>query len=290
MQLKSSLRAIYHQVIKLVWLVVRPIMRARLKGAKIRIAITCSRVDGGGAQIHGRISTLAFAREFGLSYVHTPIYHLNVDGTESDIQRWNEVLLLEKLAVSKASDFTLLRVSTLRSLVYSVFFRAGQLDGVCFEVSHCHGYTDRFLESITRLQPELRKIIGPTLNLDSAIQFDSVVHVRGQVDGDEKRSPRRTDVEVVRAKVESAVALSRTQKVAVFTVKHDPKLVSLESSAVRVDSTSDVFVVLTEMIRAKNLFMAKSSLSYVAGLLSEGNIHYEAFWHPKLKDWLLFRT
>ena len=62
------------------------------------------------------------------------------------------------------------------------------------------------------------------------------------------------------------------------------------SNVVSVDFTSDVFEVLSCMIRAENLFMAKSSLSYVAGLLSMGTVHYEPFWHPKLKDWQLFRS
>jgi tetratricopeptide (TPR) repeat protein len=41
----------------------------------------------------------------------------------------------------------------------------------------------------------------------------------------------------------------------------------------------------TDMVLADVLVTSRSSLSYVAGLLSEGDVYYLPFWHPPLKHW-----
>lgn len=48
------------------------------------------------------------------------------------------------------------------------------------------------------------------------------------------------------------------------------------------ETVEDVF---TQLVLADVLLMSPSSLSYVAGLLSNGEVHYMKFWHGKLKNW-----
>ena len=50
----------------------------------------------------------------------------------------------------------------------------------------------------------------------------------------------------------------------------------------------NVFEDFHHLVKADVLFMAKSSFSYSAALLSDGLIVYEPFWHPPLNEWLLF--
>ena len=47
----------------------------------------------------------------------------------------------------------------------------------------------------------------------------------------------------------------------------------------------DVEDVFTQLVVADVLLMSPSSLSYVAGLLNEGEVHYIPFWHKKLSKW-----
>ncbi|MGH6991011.1 MAG: hypothetical protein ACREE3_14020, partial [Stellaceae bacterium] len=49
----------------------------------------------------------------------------------------------------------------------------------------------------------------------------------------------------------------------------------------------DVFASFDNLVRADVLMMAKSSFSYVAGMLSEGIKLYEPFWHPPLAPWIV---
>jgi hypothetical protein len=48
------------------------------------------------------------------------------------------------------------------------------------------------------------------------------------------------------------------------------------------ESVEDTF---TGMVYADALVTSRSSLSYVAALLSEGDVYYMRFWHPPLKHW-----
>jgi hypothetical protein len=282
---RATLRGIYHRAIKLLWIVLRPLIRARLRWSGVKIALTCSRKDGGGAQIHGRISILAFAREFGFHYVETPIRELNVDGSKSDVEKWNQVILFDRLGTAKREDFKIINIFTLPALIVEVLLNAGKLNMVCFEVGHCHGYTDRFLDSIDNLRRELRENIGPTLMLKNFSYFDSVIHVRGRFGGVEESSPRLTNIQTIQEKVRFASHLSKNGDVVIFTPGIDPQIESLKSETVKVDFSSDVFHTLNTMVNASHFFMAKSSLSYVAGLLCQGAVYYEPFWHPKIKNW-----
>ena len=41
------------------------------------------------------------------------------------------------------------------------------------------------------------------------------------------------------------------------------------------------------MVAADILVTSPSSLSYVAALISDGEIWYKPFWHPPLKHWII---
>lgn len=43
-----------------------------------------------------------------------------------------------------------------------------------------------------------------------------------------------------------------------------------------------------DLTTADTLVMSKGSFSYIAGLLSLGEVYYLPFWHPKLKSWKIF--
>ena len=48
----------------------------------------------------------------------------------------------------------------------------------------------------------------------------------------------------------------------------------------------DLITTYHSLVKAKVLIMAKSSLSYSAGILNENKIYYIDFWHKKLDDWI----
>lgn len=45
----------------------------------------------------------------------------------------------------------------------------------------------------------------------------------------------------------------------------------------------NLFDTFKEMVSANALIITKSSFSYIAGVLLDGDIYYEPFWHPPMK-------
>ena len=49
----------------------------------------------------------------------------------------------------------------------------------------------------------------------------------------------------------------------------------------------DLFNTFTGMVSADILVMSRSSLSYVAAILSDGEIYYQQFWHSPADHWII---
>ena len=47
----------------------------------------------------------------------------------------------------------------------------------------------------------------------------------------------------------------------------------------------DITTTFTGMVASNILITSRSSLSYLAGLLTDGVVYYQPFWHPPKKDW-----
>lgn len=283
--MRAALRDSYHFCIKLVWIALRPIVTWKVSRSNTKVAITCNRDDGGGAQLHGRISSLAFARAVGLQFFHTPLTRVHFSQGDLDLAKWNNVIKFEQIAPTVTSEMRLETIRSLPSLIFRLLSTSNRTDSICFQVAHCHGFTDRFPETISRLIPELKMNMGQTLNAAGAGCSDTVIHVRGEIGGVSKDSPRRSSLRVIKSKISQSIEKKGASKVVVFTSELDEELISLETERVRLDYKTDVFGVLNCMVQAKDLYLAKSSLSYVAGILCSGAVYYESFWHPMLEHW-----
>jgi hypothetical protein len=288
LNMRTALRISYHWGVKMVWKVLWPLLAWKVRRTGSNISITCDRDDGGGAQLHGRISSLAFARALGIQFFHSPMKSVHFAKHQRDLARWNGVILFEQIAPSIPRSFEVQKVNSLRNLVVRILFAPKKDSSICFEVAHCHGYTDRFPESISRLIPELKRNIGPTISSIQANCSPSVIHVRGEIGGVGKDSPRRSSPDVIEAKIRECLRNSLGVKVTIFTSEFSRELSTLETDLVHIDYATEVFGALNCMIRANHLYLAKSSLSYVAGMLCDGVVHYEPFWHPRLEHWVRF--
>ena len=272
----------------MVWKILWPLLVWKAKRLSSNIFITCDRDDGGGAQLHGRISTLAFARALGIEFLHTPMTNVHFARDKKDVAKWNGVILFEQISPSISRSVNVQKVTSLRSLIAKLLFSTESHVLLCYEIAHCHGYTDRFPDSISRLIPELKLNIGPAISSSKEECSESVIHVRGQIGGVDKDSPRRSSLSVIESKIRHSLKNSTNSSVVVFTSEFSSELSSFEGNRVSVDYSTDVFGVLNCMVRAQDLYLAKSSLSYVAGILSSGVVHYESFWHPRLNHWVQF--
>jgi len=287
------LRLIKYFSRKTVWLFFFPALRALASLRTGKTYITCDRTDGGGAQIHGRISTIVFARAFGFHYINTPMTVVDYSD-QAAVDSWNRVIDFEAIS-SEHPKFpeliSRIKVSTPIRLIWQLVLEQlkRKVDGRIriFEVSHCHSFSDRFPRLIEKLREELQANSG--LALKSGVGHkctDAVLHVRGAIGGVDDDSPRRTSFASIEKKIAHARSLGMS--ITIYSSEFDDRLLKFGAQKSEIDAESDVFQVLRCMVTCKNLYMAKSSLSYVGGLLAKGQVFYEPFWSPRVSGWSKF--
>ena len=62
----------------------------------------------------------------------------------------------------------------------------------------------------------------------------------------------------------------------------------LENDDVEFHLNEDICKTFIQLVGAEILVISPSSLSYVAGLISDGEIYYKSFWHKPCKNWVKY--
>lgn len=272
--------------IKVLWRIFIPFIKLRIRSSNVVPFITCDRNDGGGAQLHGRISTIVFAEALGLKYVHTPLNDVHFMRTTAEIDSWNELINFENFGSKISSEAKILKFNSMIKLIAELLFgvRAGR--GSILEVQHCHAFTDRFPNLVSNIRPRLRDAYRSASQKNSVTSpEDVVIHFRGLVGSEDDRSPRLSSTSTIRKKIEMARVLRTKNKSLVVCVSPTEDLIREVDSTFVLDYESDVHSVFRIIADANVVFIARSSLSYVAALLNPKEIYYEDFWHPKMPDW-----
>lgn len=257
-----------------------------------QLVTSTGRDDGGGAQIHGQLSTVAFARAHGLKYVHSALSSVahnpgipEVDWTSS----WERYFSLSAFSTgSEQASAAPIAASAADVL------KGSQAPSACWNLPHCHAYTDLFPESLNQLRQELRTCIASSREVVRLEHFvagsDSIaVHVRrGDVNATshpERYTSGRSSLQL--AKEVRRISNNSRAIIYMFAQSPDQDILDLESEDVRIIIEPDVFRVIDHMVAATHLVMAKSSLSYLAGLVRSRGTVYQPFWHPPMPDWAI---
>ena len=285
--MRTLIRNAYHLGIKLAWLVVVPLIRTRIILSGNPPLITCDRSDGGGAQLHGRISTIAFAETLGLKYAHTPLSKVHFMETDEEVERWNTLIKFSKFWPQVNEKHRIVEVKSLSSLLGKLLFGRWFGNEETLQVEHCHAYTDRFPKRIAELRPRLRSAFEASdlaMGQELPLQ-DVVIHFRGLVGPEDESSPRLSSNSMLRKKITIARNLRKADHSLVICVNPTPELRQVLDETFVLDAGSDVQTAFMFLARAKVAILARSSLSYVAALLNPNTVFYETFWHPKMPDW-----
>jgi hypothetical protein len=272
-------------LMKVLWTVCSPILQRVLRSREI--FLTCTRGDGGGAQWHGMFSVMAFCKEFGAHYVHTPIAKILPVDSQEKRDKWNALFDLTALSVPKPVGLETKKVRTLADLFVQVCLTK---DGgaALFDIDHCHAYTDWNIQSVESMAPYLQSAFRSQHSVktfESAEGSKLIVHLRRGHIEDGSGELRITRDDAVIDGIHSVMTLSGLSEGVVFCMQPEPQIESRLPDGIVFDSTSDEFEVIYAMSKAEYLILAKSSMSYVAGILCTGTVLYESFWHPKLKRW-----
>lgn len=256
--------------------------------------LTCrDRDDGGGAQISARISTMICARLKGLTYAHSPVSdvaHVPPETTPAAwSQAWEDCFSLGAgevpAAEIEARGYPVVAVPK----PHRFFPRSRRLQ----VVAHCHKVTDHHPEAWAAIAPQLREkyFLSPKPQLtgydDGRVQV--AVHLRrGDVGSSGRFSERFTADDLVLARLRRVVEIIGPDHATVRLFSQGPPedFRAFTDLGVQLHLDDDVFESFHHFVRSDVLFTAKSTFSYLGGVIGGNLCLYEPFWHPPLPGWL----
>lgn len=256
--------------------------------------ITCrDRDDGGGAQISARISAMIFARLKGLTYAHTPVSdvaHVPNGMSGADWSRaWEEFFNLGEGEITAAEiesrGFPVVPVPK----PHRFLPRSRRLQ----VVAHCHKVTDHHPDAWAAIAPELREkyFHSPKPELtgydDGKVQI--ALHLRrGDVGASGTFSERYTADETVIARLRRVLEAVGPDNATLrlFSQGAADDFRAFTELGAQLHLDEDVFESFHHFVRSDILFVAKSTFSYLGGVIGGQACVCEPFWHPNLPGWL----
>jgi hypothetical protein len=243
--------------------------------------LTCAgKTDGGGAQIQAIVSVAALAKFFGAQFVHTPLSkidhcpkHLTM---EEFCRSWEGVISLFGLTGSTGDEFVQYDKDEFMLDLLTLKMRGKRIS-----LENAHFLTDN--------HPEIYELVGLSATSEERAAGNKqniYAHARrGDVKEDDHTSFRYTSDATLRANIETVRRLLDTDP-EVFIVTQGPDAEfrkKFEDCTIIVEEDPVKAILL--LANSDVLIMAKSSFSFVAGLLSKGSVHYETYWQRPLPSW-----
>ncbi len=258
--------------------------------------ITCSgKTDGIGAQTQAVFSTMLFAEDMGIQYVHTPFKEIaHNEKREPDWEaNWERFFNLGK----GEKHIDAVRKGDLKVVHLDDLVRLRKKKNTLYVVPHCHSYadvfshnyinvTERFIEKYYSTPKDVyRSYYDPE-------KINVAVHVRrGDVSKNGVNSFRYTDGRYIASLLQKLLSLlSETERdvsVCLYSQGDAGDFPELHEYEVTFHLNECVFTTFHNLVLADVLVMSKSAFSYSAALLSRGVKLYEPFWHSPLKDWVV---
>jgi hypothetical protein len=256
--------------------------------------LTCrDRDDGGGAQISARISTMICAKLKGLTYAHSPVSDVAhvPEGTPPSAwsQAWEEFFNLGAGEVTAAEiegrGYPVVPVPK----PHRFFPRSRRLH----VVAHCHKVTDKYPEAWAAIAPAIREkyLLSPKPELagynNGKVQI--AVHMRrGDVGSSGRFSERFTADDLVLARLRRVLDVVGPEQATVrlFSQGQPDDFRAFTDLGAQLHLDDDVFESFHHFVRSDVLFVAKSTFSYLGGVIGGNVCVYEPFWHPPLPGWL----
>lgn len=284
-RLKKEIRALWDSVC---W------YSQKLKNAN-NCFVTCSgRIDGAGAQIQAILSTMLFADELGIKYVHTPFKKLdhNIDDDKRFASKWESLVNLGsgELAVDQieSDKLDVVEVRYTREVK--------KIENTLFVIRGCHKFVDRNPDLYLKLLAKVRhKYAQSTKKPDLYFEpskTNVAIHIRrGDVtQQDSKRHISNYFVSNILREISSTLkGLGDEPVFHIYSQGDEEEFSDIARNGIVFHLNECPFSTFHHMVSADVLVMAKSSFSYSAALFSEGIIIYLPFWHKPLKNWIVVK-
>jgi hypothetical protein len=240
--------------------------------------------DGFGAQYQRIIQTYIYCQENNFSFVYSPLDV--VEHNYENDKKYNEQL--ENLMNLKNNIMNLEKNMNVQQLDYGSsvmkYFEAN-IDS-CSESEHMKFIKDCFWENKNR-------------NFFKNDKINVAIHIRRENSHDKGLAgPRATThnnyylniMNTIRDKYKDS-SKNINNKELLFHIYSQGEMTQfqdLTNNDVKFYLNYDIIESFTGMVSAEILVTSPSSLSYIAALISDGEIHYKKFWHNPRKKWIIY--
>ena len=256
------------------------------------VHVTCdARPQGIGSQIHATLSVQLFAHRLGIGYCHTPFRAAeHAEGDEAAwVRAWESWLDLghgAPLFSDLESSCEVVRLEP------QEIFRLRKKKGRLYVLPYAHVVTDCFPDDYPFVTDPVRdRIVNRcTASAGEGGPRRLVVHVRRGDVSPTWNVDRFTSNESILSLVEHCKACSTVPlEVHIYSNGRPEDFTDFGEEFV-FHLNDDARRTFVDLMQADILIMAKSALSYCAGLLSRGVVVYERFWSPPKTDWVVVET
>jgi hypothetical protein len=255
---------------------------------KNQFTVTCRRDDGGGAQLHGRLSLIAFCMRFSIPWFNTPISGAHFSTGDNWDRNWNKLFEFEKMpgCSNDGRNWPERKVRGALGIALILLMNVGfkRPRKLVLVAESAHDYTNVFSSSFETAKNVFRQGFRPH---PGAKAGGIVVHVRRGTDVTAEVR-RETDQSII-ARVSQLAHQHPELNVTIYSNEKIPWQFAIPQNYV-LDYSSTPFEAVTHMATADFLIIAKSSMSYVAAIVCDGQVYSPDFWHPRLANWLSVST
>lgn len=248
-----------------------------------------SRTDGGGAQILAIMSIRAFCLAHGFDYFHRPINSIEHADEKNKASDWEKKFNLGYGASTvQNADRKIVKYKDLISNFFS-------LPNVLIEIPHAHFFCDHNIRVYEDIIPDFKRAYCGNLKIDHkhSHKINIAAHVRRGDVSESQNSMRYTDDHAIISRLVRIQKICRANDlqtdIKIYSegqISDFQKFLSHDFELVLNDTPLDT---LHELMTSDILLLAKSSFSYIAGLLSDGIVLYDDYWRQKKKSWISLR-
>lgn len=268
---------------------------------KKKCFITCAgKTDGLGAQAQAIYSAQLYSFVNNLTYCHTPLAKIehNYDNNPSfneETERFFSFSKGEKDISSLNVDHKIINLDNLSfHTIYQICrYVITFSPKVIFQKSHYHNYTNRVAAKYILIKKQLQDKFYTNPKKSRSEDYGKCLHIAYHIrrgDVKETDTDRYTDNQIIFNKLNEFIAvlnqMNIRSQISIYSQGKKNDFGKLQEIAT-LYLNENVFDDFYSLVKADVFFMAKSSFSYAAALLSEGIIIYEPFWHPPLNDWYI---
>jgi hypothetical protein len=256
-------------------------------------SITCSRTnDGPGALAHGQASVLLFARSHGLTYLHQPMRVVghNYDGTPG----WDD--MCDRFFAVGLGEVPLSEVELDPSKIVRVQDPTGidLAPDTTYDVTYCHlfstPYPDRYDLIRRSLREKFCRANDLPVNVPRTKKLTIAVHVRrGDITPSvkERYTPTADIARHLAWTLDAVKSAGLEHRTCVFSQETPSELSPLQDLGAELYLHGPFRDAYTAMVQADILLTAKSSFSYLAGLMSRGIVLHGPGHRKPPSDWIL---